>query len=143
MTNVNTSATAPGPGTAGTAARPVPSRLNLGQLHQLLTDAGRPAGPPPITQAPVLSGAGVEVDRTINAVGLFALAGRQHPVGCCRSPGFKARRPEPPDMPASQKAQMAMRIASPGPHPDGMVEACTPAASPSRVPLKGNSDEYH
>jgi hypothetical protein len=57
----------------------VPSRLTVAQLHQLLDDDGRPAGPPPIpTGQP---GDPIEVDRTVNATGLIGLAGRQHPVG--------------------------------------------------------------
>jgi Integrase core domain len=59
----------------------VPSRFSLAQLQQLLADDGRPAGPPPLTAGPVGPGTAIEVERTINACGLLALAGRQHPVG--------------------------------------------------------------
>nr|WP_026205838.1 IS481 family transposase [Actinoplanes globisporus] len=65
----------------GIRLKTVPSRLSLTQLHQLLADGGRPAGPPPISSAPRQPGTAVEVERTINATGLLALAGRQHPVG--------------------------------------------------------------
>jgi hypothetical protein len=59
----------------------VPSRFTLAQLQQLLADDGQPAGPPPAGRSPVKPGAAIEVERTINACGLLALAGRQHPVG--------------------------------------------------------------
>ncbi len=38
-------------------------------------------GPPPISAGRVQPGAPIEVERTINATGLLALAGRQHPAG--------------------------------------------------------------
>ncbi|MFB9691503.1 IS481 family transposase [Amorphoplanes digitatis] len=66
---------------AGVRLKTVPSRFSLTQLHQLLTDGGRPAGPSPINPAPAPPGTAIEVERTINACGLLALAGRQHPVG--------------------------------------------------------------
>jgi hypothetical protein len=47
----------------------------------LLADGGRPAGPPPITTGPVKPGGPIEVDRLVNAIGLIALSGSQHPVG--------------------------------------------------------------
>jgi hypothetical protein len=65
----------------GVRLKTVPSRFSVTQLHQLLADGGRPAGPPPISTAPPLPGAAVEVERTINATGLLALAGGQHSVG--------------------------------------------------------------
>jgi len=65
----------------GVRLKTVPSRFSVTQLHQLLADGGRPAGPPPISTAPPVPGAAVEVERTVNATGLLALAGRQHPVG--------------------------------------------------------------
>jgi hypothetical protein len=49
-------------------------------LQHLLTDGGRPAGAPPIPPS-AAPGSVIEVDRTINACGLLALAGRQHSVG--------------------------------------------------------------
>jgi integrase-like protein len=64
----------------GIRLKTVPSRLAPTQLHHLLAHDGRPAGPPPISGAPE-SGTAIEVERTINATGLLALAGRQHPVG--------------------------------------------------------------
>jgi transposase InsO family protein len=65
----------------GVRLKSVPSRFSLSQLQQLLADDGRPAGPPPLSAGPVAPGAAIEVERTINACGLLALAGRQHPVG--------------------------------------------------------------
>ncbi len=65
----------------GSRLKTVPSRLTLNHLRQLLADCGRPAGPPPISTGPVKPGGPVEVDRLVNATGLLALAGRQHPVG--------------------------------------------------------------
>jgi transposase InsO family protein len=65
----------------GIRLKTVPSRLSLTQLHYLLADDGRPAGPPPISSAPQRPGMAIEVERTINATGLLALAGQQHPVG--------------------------------------------------------------
>ncbi len=53
----------------------------MAQLQQLLADDARLAGPPPLTAGPVTPSAAIEVERTINACGLLALAGRQHPVG--------------------------------------------------------------
>ncbi|WP_373688230.1 IS481 family transposase [Actinoplanes aureus] len=65
----------------GVRLKTVPSRLTPIHLHQLLTDGGKPGGPPPVSAGPVQVGTAVEVERTINATGLLALAGRQHPVG--------------------------------------------------------------
>ncbi len=65
----------------GSRLKTVPSRLTLNHLQQLLADGGRPAGPPPISTGPVKPGGPIEVDRLVNATGLIALAGRQHPVG--------------------------------------------------------------
>jgi hypothetical protein len=65
----------------GSRLKTVPSRLTLNHLRQLLADGGRPAGPPPISTGPVKPGGPIEVDRLVNATGLIALAGRQHPVG--------------------------------------------------------------
>jgi hypothetical protein len=59
----------------------VPSRFSPTQLHRLLADGGKLAGRPPISSAPRQQGAAIECERTINATGLLALAGRQHPVG--------------------------------------------------------------
>jgi transposase InsO family protein len=65
----------------GVRLKTVPSRLTLDQLRQLLSDGGRPAGPPPITTGPIQAGGPIEVDRLVNATGLIGLAGRQHPIG--------------------------------------------------------------
>jgi hypothetical protein len=65
----------------GVRLKTVPSRLSPAHLHQLLADDARPAGPPPVSTGRPGIGAAVELERTINATGLLALAGRQHPVG--------------------------------------------------------------
>jgi hypothetical protein len=65
----------------GVRLKSVPSRFGLAQLQQLLAGGGHKAGAPPIASAPARRGTAVEVDRTISACGLLALAGRQHPLG--------------------------------------------------------------
>jgi hypothetical protein len=65
----------------GARLKTVPSRLTVEHLRQLLTDGGRPAGPPPIPTGDAAPGTAIEVDRLVNANGLIGLAGRQHPVG--------------------------------------------------------------
>jgi hypothetical protein len=65
----------------GVRLKTVPSRLTAADLGQLLTEGARPAGPPPVVAGPVIPGGPVEVERLVNASGLVALAGRQHPVG--------------------------------------------------------------
>lgn len=65
----------------GARLKTVPSRLTVAQLHRLLADGGRPAGPPPMVSGPVQPGDPIEVDRTVTGNGLIALAGRQHPIG--------------------------------------------------------------
>jgi hypothetical protein len=65
----------------GVRLKSVPSRFSLAQLHHLLSDGGREAGPARIAGAPIRRSTAIEVDRTINACGLLGLAGRQHPVG--------------------------------------------------------------
>lgn len=65
----------------GVRLKTVPSRLSAAHLHQLLAGDGEPAGLPPISTGRAGIGAAVELERTINAAGLLALAGRQHPVG--------------------------------------------------------------
>jgi hypothetical protein len=65
----------------GVRLKTVPSRLTAADLGQLLAEDGRPAGPPPVSTGAVTPGGPVEVERLVNACGLIALAGRQHPVG--------------------------------------------------------------
>jgi hypothetical protein len=65
----------------GVRLKTVPSRLTAADLGQLLAEGGKPAGPPPVSTGPVTPGGPVEVERLVNACGLIALAGRQHPVG--------------------------------------------------------------
>jgi transposase InsO family protein len=62
----------------GQRIRTVPSRLNLAQLRQLLSDGGRPAAP---TVVDARANGPIEVDRLVNGVGTVGLAGRQHNVG--------------------------------------------------------------
>ena len=59
----------------------MPSRLTTGQLRQLLTDGGRPAGPSPLPAGDPEGGIAVEVDRLVSTTGLIGLAGRRHQVG--------------------------------------------------------------
>jgi hypothetical protein len=65
----------------GVRLKTVPSRLTTGQLRQLLTDGGRPAGPSPLPAGDSKGGIAVEVDRLVSATGLIGLAGRRHQVG--------------------------------------------------------------
>jgi transposase InsO family protein len=65
----------------GVRLKTVPSRLSIGQLRQLLTDGGRPAGPPPLPGGGPERGTAIEVDRLVSTNGLIGLAGRRHPVG--------------------------------------------------------------
>lgn len=65
----------------GVRLKTVPSRLTSADLGQLLTEGAKPAGPAPISTGIATPGAPVEVERLVNACGLIALAGRQHPVG--------------------------------------------------------------
>jgi hypothetical protein len=65
----------------GVRLKTVPSRLTTAQLRQLLTDGGRPAGPPPIPTGDPQPGAAIEVDRLISTNGLIGLAGRRHQSG--------------------------------------------------------------
>jgi hypothetical protein len=65
----------------GVRLKSVPSRLTAADLGHLLAEGVKPAGPPPVFTGPVTPGGPVEVERLVNACGLIALAGRQHPVG--------------------------------------------------------------
>jgi hypothetical protein len=64
----------------------VPSRLPAADLGQLLAEGGKPAVPSPVSTGSVTPGGPVEVERLVNACGLIALAGRQHP-SASSSPG--------------------------------------------------------
>jgi hypothetical protein len=66
---------------AGVRLKTVPSRFTLAQLHQLLTNGGRPAEPSPTGPAPSQTDTAIEVERTVNGCGQIGLAGRQHPIG--------------------------------------------------------------
>ena len=62
------------------------SRLSAEDLHRLLADGGRRAGPPPIPSflntGPGLHHLGpVEAERLVNAVGCISVAGRSVPIG--------------------------------------------------------------
>jgi transposase InsO family protein len=65
----------------GVRLKTLPSRLTPADLGQLLAEGGKPAGPPPVPTGPVTPGGPIEVERLVNACGLIALAGWQHPVG--------------------------------------------------------------
>jgi hypothetical protein len=65
----------------GVRLKTVPSRLTAARLQRLLTEDGRPAGPPPIPTGEAEPDAAIEVGRMVNATGAVALAGRQRSVG--------------------------------------------------------------
>jgi hypothetical protein len=62
----------------GTRLKTLPSRLGITELARLAADGARSAGPPPL---PGGGGSATEVERTVNGVGLVALAGEQLTVG--------------------------------------------------------------
>jgi transposase InsO family protein len=57
----------------------LPSRLSSTDLARLTAADGQPAGPAPLPEAD--RHGGVDVERTVNAVGLISLAGRSYNVG--------------------------------------------------------------
>jgi transposase InsO family protein len=63
----------------GARLKTLPSRLGITELARLAANGARPAGPSPLP--PVGGGTAVEVERTVNAAGLVALAGTQVSVG--------------------------------------------------------------
>jgi hypothetical protein len=62
----------------GNRLKTLPSRLGVTELARLAADGARPAGPSPL---PAGNGTAIEVERTVNAVGLAGLAGAQVNVG--------------------------------------------------------------
>jgi transposase InsO family protein len=62
----------------GARIKTLPSRLGAGELARLAAHGARPAGPSPL---PAGTGAAIEVDRTVNAIGLVSLADQQAGVG--------------------------------------------------------------
>ena len=62
----------------GTRLKTLPSRLGVTELARLAADGARPAGPSPL---PSGTGLAIEVERTVNGVGLVGLAGTQLKVG--------------------------------------------------------------
>jgi len=62
----------------GTRLKTLPSRLTFVELARLAADGARPAGPSPL---PSGTGTAIEIERTVNGVGLAALGGRQVNVG--------------------------------------------------------------
>jgi transposase InsO family protein len=62
----------------GTRLKTLPSRLGVGDLARLANHGARPAGPSPLTAGDDDS---IEVDRTVNAVGIITLAGIVITVG--------------------------------------------------------------
>ena len=69
--------------TTGRYLKSVPSRLSDRDVARLRRAGARPAGPPPSRRLPgrLLAGAPVEVERTVNAVGIVGVGGRQLGVG--------------------------------------------------------------
>jgi transposase InsO family protein len=67
----------------GRYLKSVPSRLSDRDVARLRRAGARPAGPPPARRLPgrLLAGAPVEVERTVNAVGIVGVGGRQLGVG--------------------------------------------------------------
>jgi transposase InsO family protein len=67
----------------GRRLKSLPSRLNANDLEKLRADGARPAGPPPtaLPMTPAGPGVPVEVDRTVNAVGVVGLGGKPCYVG--------------------------------------------------------------
>jgi hypothetical protein len=62
----------------GTRLKTLPSRLTFVELARLAADGARPAGPSPL---PSGTGTAIEIERTVNGVGLAGLGGRQVNVG--------------------------------------------------------------
>ncbi|BFU43377.1 IS481 family transposase [Krasilnikovia sp. MM14-A1004] len=113
---------------AGIRLKTVPSRFSLAQLHQLLTNGGRLAGPSPIGPAPARPGTAIEVERTVNGCGQIGLAGRQHPgrVPPRRPAGHRPLRPRSP-APARHRPHPAALTAEPAERPRGHPTARRPA----------------
>jgi transposase InsO family protein len=70
--------------TGGEHLKTVPSRLTINSLHRLLREDAVEAGPPP--RGPAATGlraadATLELERTVNGVGLVAMGGKQFSVG--------------------------------------------------------------
>jgi transposase InsO family protein len=67
---------------AGGRVKTVPSRLTTADLARLRALGARPAGPPPAARTKKIdAGAAIEVDRTVNRVGLIGLGRQQFQVG--------------------------------------------------------------
>ena len=62
----------------GIRLKTLPSRLSFVELARLAADGARPAGPSPL---PSGTGTAIEIDRTVNGVGLAGLGGHQVNVG--------------------------------------------------------------
>jgi transposase InsO family protein len=66
----------------GRHLKTLPSRLSTRDLARLRADGARPAGPPPARPAAALAQGGpVEIDRTVNRVGVVTIGGIQVPIG--------------------------------------------------------------
>jgi hypothetical protein len=67
----------------GHRVKTLPSRFTELHLSRLLRTGASPAGPPPGPPSPAMlaAGAAVELERTVTAVGIVALAGHQVQVG--------------------------------------------------------------
>ncbi|MGH3814459.1 MAG: hypothetical protein ACRDUV_18730, partial [Pseudonocardiaceae bacterium] len=69
---------------AGQHLKTLPSRLTSVDLAQLRAQGARPASPPPPARpswTQLSTGAPVEIQRTVNAVGMVSIAGKFHSVG--------------------------------------------------------------
>jgi transposase InsO family protein len=64
----------------GVRLKTLPSRMGPPQLARLLRAGGTPAGPAPLPEL-AEGGDGIDVERTVNGVGLVSLAGRYYSVG--------------------------------------------------------------
>jgi hypothetical protein len=62
----------------GTRVKTLPSRLTFVELARLAADGARPAGPCPLPRG---TGTAIEIERTVDGVGLAGLGGRQVNVG--------------------------------------------------------------
>jgi hypothetical protein len=67
----------------GQHLKTLPSRLTTIDMARLRAQRARPAGPPPARPSwtQLSGGAPVEIQRTVNAVGMVSIAGKHHSVG--------------------------------------------------------------
>jgi hypothetical protein len=65
----------------GRRLKTLPSRMTTNDLERLRKDGGRPAGPPPSAPSAIGLGGAIEVDRSVNAVGVLSLGRVKVSVG--------------------------------------------------------------